>query len=371
MRAPTPPTDSPGSSNLLNVDIDPKASFPSSLHKMLTEIDEQQNMQHFQKIISWQSHGMAFKIHDRQGFIDKIMPIWFSRLKYSSWVRQCNLFGFKRIQMDGRDKGALYHCENNFIRGMPELAANIAKVKKSKQPQPTVEKEPNFERMEYIRIGMPVNQVLQRSSFASLEEAKQPEYMQQQVSVSSDPLLASATLSAASNQLGPTSLARSNTDGSLRDMLLPILNTNDGESSSSPNNIMASATPLASSSSQPFPMATSTAQFDPFETIWNNLGESIQSTSHHNERLSMPLAAAMASSNSATAALGAAADSLHQSLFRSAFQEDTTTSTPAMDVEPLRVFPPFHEHADICHASPSSNSSDEQKKRPSKTARSA
>ena len=114
---------------------DPKESFPSTLHRMLTEIEElatrEASMAHLKDIISWQEHGMAFKVHDRQKFVNIVMPIWFCRLKYSSFVRQMNLFGFKRIQQEGSDKGAMFH--ENFMRGEPEMAAGIDKLKKNKK----------------------------------------------------------------------------------------------------------------------------------------------------------------------------------------------------------------------------------------------
>ena len=59
MKAPSPITDI----------TEPKSSFPCTLHKMLTEIDaraERDGDTKLQKIISWQEHGRAFKIHDKK-----------------------------------------------------------------------------------------------------------------------------------------------------------------------------------------------------------------------------------------------------------------------------------------------------------------
>lgn len=331
MRAGAPPENanpvaSTSSSNAppAVLEFDPKATFPSQVHQMISEIDEQassdKTMKSFKKIISWQRHGMAFKIHDRQKFIDKVMPRYFSRLKYSSWVRQLNLYGFKRIQMDGSDKGALYH--ENFIRGMPELSATIAKVKKSKQPPRAneVEKEPNFELMVYQRIGMPVNEVFQRSAVEEAKMAAEPELPPSHA-------LASAYMAAGQPLMMP---AASNAESSLRDMLMPILG-GSGEAS------------------VPAPIAAPAAQhptdnvgaFDPFETLWNSLGEGIgiQSTPHNQERL-LPM-----NPNPPQVA---------------------TSSTENMwdhhmDVEPLRVFHPEHDHGSQGHES----EEEEDSKKPS------
>ncbi|CAB9520617.1 stress transcription factor A [Seminavis robusta] len=108
---------------------DLRESFPSLLHRMLAEIDLlETDERNLREIVSWQEHGMAFQIHNRERFIDVIMPLWFPKLKYSSWVRQVNSYGFKRVQKEGNDRGALYH--SNFIRDMPELAAGIEKTKR-------------------------------------------------------------------------------------------------------------------------------------------------------------------------------------------------------------------------------------------------
>jgi HSF-type DNA-binding len=111
--------------------LNPKsASFPCLVHRMLSAIEKTKHEDikcKLHTVVSWQDHGMAFMIHDRKKFIDTIMPLWFPRLKYVSWVRQLNLFGFKRVHADGKDKGAMY--QESFIRGMPELAATVQKVK--------------------------------------------------------------------------------------------------------------------------------------------------------------------------------------------------------------------------------------------------
>ena len=81
---------------------DPVVSFPVTLHRMLTEIDElaqrDPEMKKLQRIVSWSDHGKAFKVHDRKKFVSIVLPTWFVRLKHSSWIRQLHLYGFKRVQ---------------------------------------------------------------------------------------------------------------------------------------------------------------------------------------------------------------------------------------------------------------------------------
>ena len=48
-----------------------------------------------------------FKVYDRKKFISIVMPTWFVRLKHTSWIRQLNLYAFKRIQ-EGPDRGGKF-----------------------------------------------------------------------------------------------------------------------------------------------------------------------------------------------------------------------------------------------------------------------
>ena len=65
------------------------------------------------------------------------MKKYFSRIKYSSLVRLLNSYGFKKIQVEGPDEGAMYHA--NFLRGKEELAKDIVKGKR----KPTAKSLPN------------------------------------------------------------------------------------------------------------------------------------------------------------------------------------------------------------------------------------
>ena len=86
-----------------------ETSFPAMLFRMLTDIDEMARrepyMKSLQSVVSWQEHGKAFRVHDKKRFIDVVMPTWFSRIKYSSWVRQLSSYGFQKVHTNGADKG--------------------------------------------------------------------------------------------------------------------------------------------------------------------------------------------------------------------------------------------------------------------------
>jgi hypothetical protein len=95
--------------------------FPSRLHEMLedTLFDGQEH------IISWQVHGRCFKIHDFDVFARELLPKFFRQTKFSSFKRQMNLYGFRKV-LSGTDCGAYYH--ELFLRGRPDLAMILRRV---------------------------------------------------------------------------------------------------------------------------------------------------------------------------------------------------------------------------------------------------
>jgi len=92
--------------------------FPSKLHQLL-ESNE------FDEIISWHPNGRSFILHDAQGFVDSVMPLYFKQTKFRSFQRQLNLYNFKRIT-SGPDKGGYYHPM--FLRGETELCNSIRRT---------------------------------------------------------------------------------------------------------------------------------------------------------------------------------------------------------------------------------------------------
>lgn len=101
------------------------------------------------QIVSWLPHGRAFIVKKPKEFTSKIMPKYFNQTKLTSFQRQLNLYGFRRIT-HGTDSGAYFH--ELFLRGRPQLCMRMKrqKIKGTGHKQPTdVESEPNFYAMPY------------------------------------------------------------------------------------------------------------------------------------------------------------------------------------------------------------------------------
>lgn len=113
--------------------------FPEKLMNML---DKESNLH--PAVVSWLSHGRAFIVRKPKIFTNEIMAGYFRQSKLTSFQRQLNLYGFRRITQ-GADAGAYYH--ELFLRGRPKLCMRMQrqKVKGTGHKQPTdVASEPNL-----------------------------------------------------------------------------------------------------------------------------------------------------------------------------------------------------------------------------------
>jgi hypothetical protein len=76
-------------------------TFPVKLHMILSNPD-------FEDIIAWLPHGRSWRILQQKAFEEKIIPLYFRHGRYSSFARQVNGWGFRRIT-HGSDYNSYYH----------------------------------------------------------------------------------------------------------------------------------------------------------------------------------------------------------------------------------------------------------------------
>jgi len=95
------------------------APFPRALHNILEDASTE-------SIISWCPHGRAFQIHDKNAFVNEIMPRHFSQSKFTSFQRQLNIYCFRRLTK-GLDTDAYYH--ELFLRGRVDLCQAMCRHK--------------------------------------------------------------------------------------------------------------------------------------------------------------------------------------------------------------------------------------------------
>lgn len=115
--------------------------FPEKLMDMLTKIEKEGK---YASVVGWLPHGRAFLVRKPKEFITNVMPTYFRQSKLTSFQRQLNLYGFRRLTQ-GPDAGAYYH--ELFLKNRPELCTrmNRQKVKGTGHKQPSdASSEPDF-----------------------------------------------------------------------------------------------------------------------------------------------------------------------------------------------------------------------------------
>lgn len=88
-----------------------KITFPDKLHLILSNPE-------FSDIISWLPHGRSWRILQQKPFEQQVIPLYFRHTRYSSFARQVNGWGFRRVTQ-GSDYCSYYHevifCVLSFL----------------------------------------------------------------------------------------------------------------------------------------------------------------------------------------------------------------------------------------------------------------
>ena len=82
-------------------------AFPRKVFEILSEQPAE--------IISWTPSGLAFVIHDMPRFVSEVLQKYFAHQKFSSFQRQLNLYGYRRIEPGG-DEPAGSFAHDSFRR---------------------------------------------------------------------------------------------------------------------------------------------------------------------------------------------------------------------------------------------------------------
>jgi hypothetical protein len=93
-------------------------------------------------IITWLPHGRSWKVLKPREFEVKVIPTYFEHSKFSSFIRQANGWGFRRIISKGGDRNSYYH--ELFLRGKPHLIKLMRRPPPSSKPLADATTEPDF-----------------------------------------------------------------------------------------------------------------------------------------------------------------------------------------------------------------------------------
>jgi hypothetical protein len=94
-------------------------------------------------IVAWAPHGRSWTILKPRAFEVRILPKYFEHSKFSSFVRQANGWGFRRLSSsEGNERNTYYH--EYFLRGMPWLVKKMRRPKVNEKKSIPPEQEPGF-----------------------------------------------------------------------------------------------------------------------------------------------------------------------------------------------------------------------------------
>lgn len=110
-------------------------TFPAKMHAILTNPE-------LSDVIGWAPHGRSWRILKPRDFEIRVLPKYFEHSKFSSFVRQANGWGFRRMS-HGYDKNAYY--QEYFLRAMPWLCKKMRRPKVAEKKAVDPEMEPDFD----------------------------------------------------------------------------------------------------------------------------------------------------------------------------------------------------------------------------------
>jgi len=109
-------------------------NFPAKMHAILSRAD-------LADVVTWLPHGRSWKVLKPREFEIRVIPAYFEHSKFSSFIRQANGWGFRRITR-GQDRNSYYH--ESFLRGLPHLCKMMKRPGVSKKLTLDAGHEPDF-----------------------------------------------------------------------------------------------------------------------------------------------------------------------------------------------------------------------------------
>lgn len=109
-------------------------NFPAKMHAILSRPD-------LAEIVSWMPHGRSWRVLKPREFEVRVIPTYFEHSKFSSFIRQANGWGFRRITQ-GCDRNSYYN--ELFLRGLPHLCKKMKRPGVAEKAAADPEHEPDF-----------------------------------------------------------------------------------------------------------------------------------------------------------------------------------------------------------------------------------
>lgn len=112
-------------------------NFPAKMMAILSRPE-------YSDIVCWLDHGRAWKVLKSRQFEAEVIPKFFEHAKFSSFIRQANGWGFRRITQ-GKDRNAYYN--ELFLRGLPHLCKQMKRHGVSEKQTADPDHEPDLQKI--------------------------------------------------------------------------------------------------------------------------------------------------------------------------------------------------------------------------------
>jgi hypothetical protein len=112
-------------------------NFPAKMHSILSNPS-------FADIVAWMPHGRSWRVLKPREFEVSVIPTYFEHAKFSSFIRQANGWGFRRVTQ-GRDRNSYYH--ELFLRGLPHLCKDMKRPGVAEKQAADPEHEPDLHKI--------------------------------------------------------------------------------------------------------------------------------------------------------------------------------------------------------------------------------
>ncbi|GAX11250.1 heat shock transcription factor 4 [Fistulifera solaris] len=107
--------------------------FLSKTYHMIDKCD--------QDVACWSESGDNFVVKDVDKFSCTVLPLYFKHSNFSSFARQLNFYGFRKLrseailtsELDPRTADYIRFYHEHFQRGKPQLLSNIKRATKAEQ----------------------------------------------------------------------------------------------------------------------------------------------------------------------------------------------------------------------------------------------